>query len=455
MAVARAAFLEPQAIFQVPVEKSALVIGGGAAGMTAALNLADQGFPVALVEKESTLGGNLRHVHISSNHRDPQKTLRTLVSRVDNHPAIATYLESQVIETSGFKGNFKTKLQLPKGKTLDLSHGAIIIATGGQEYRGEDYGFGRNPRVISQSELETQLTDHFHPLFSCQSVAMVLCIGPAERYCSRICCTVALKNALAIKQSSPSTEVTIFYKDIRVYGTGEDLYTRAREAGILFVRYSDERHPEIVKENPLIVRAFDLALQQEIELTPDVLVLSMPVVPRDDAVELASLVKAPLDSDGFFLEAHVKLRPVDTTKDGVFIAGMAHYPKLLEESVIQAQAAAARAARVLSRDYLMAGGQVAFVEASHCTGCLTCVRICPFDVPVMRADLAGVGGIMGAAHIEAAICQGCGNCVAECPAQAIQLMHYTDRQIEAKLEALVRPHPILISINDQRDVKGA
>ncbi len=444
MAVARAAHLEPQQIIQVPVEKSALIIGGGVAGMTAALNLAEQGFPVSLVEKENALGGNLRHVHIADNHRDPQRTLETLVGRVDRQPLISTYLDTVVSHSAGFMGNFTTKLRRSTGETMQVKHGVTIIATGGQEYRGADYSLGKNAQVITQSELEALFKQPASPLDSCKAVGMVLCIGPAQQYCSRICCTVALKNALAIKQRSPSTAVTIFYKDIRVYGMGEDLYTKAREAGVLFIRYTEERPPQVVQDSPLFVRAFDLSLRQEVELPLDMLVLSMPVVPREDSAQLASLVKAPLDANGFFLEAHVKLRPVDTNKGGVFIAGMAHYPKLLEESMIQAQAAASRAARVLSKDHLAAGGQVAVVDPDRCTGCLTCLRICPFDVPVIRAELAGIGGIMGAAYIEAAICQGCGNCVSECPAQAIQLMHYSDRQIEAKIEALVRADPPLI-----------
>jgi heterodisulfide reductase subunit A-like polyferredoxin len=210
---------------------------------------------------------------------------------------------------------------------------------------------------------------------------------------------------------------------------------------VIFIRY-DDHTPEVAvngQSSAISVRAWDPILQRSIELQPDLLVLSMPVVPRSDAHELAKLFKVAIDADGFFLEAHVKLRPVDFATDGVFMAGMAHYPKLLDETMIQAQAAAARAARVLSRDSLIAGGRVAIVDESKCTGCLTCVRICPFNVPKITANLTGVGHIMGAAYIEAAVCQGCGSCVAECPAQAIQLMHYTDAQMAAKVHALMQP----------------
>jgi heterodisulfide reductase subunit A-like polyferredoxin len=266
---------------------------------------------------------------------------------------------------------------------------------------------------------------------------MIQCVGPAEQFCSRICCTVALKNALALKERNPDAQITILFKDIRSYGFKERLYTEAREQGVLFVRYDDEHRPQVNANRTLDVQAWDPILQRELALQPDMLVLSMPAVPRTDAQDLSALFKVPVDADGFFLEAHVKLRPVDFASDGVFMAGMAHYPKLLDETMIQAQAAAARAARVLSRETLTAGGRVAIVDPALCTGCLTCVRVCPFGVPQIEANLTGVGNIMGAALIEAAICQGCGSCAAECPAQAIQLMHYTDVQMAAKVGALL------------------
>jgi heterodisulfide reductase subunit A-like polyferredoxin len=282
---------------------------------------------------------------------------------------------------------------------------------------------------------------------------MIQCVGPAEKFCSRICCTVALKNALALKQLNPDMHVTILYRDIRTYGFKERFYTEARRRGVVFVRYDEEHKPEVrvndstnghiidqqstASNQQLTVTVHDSALGRSLELKPDLLVLSMPVVPDPEAKALAALFKVPLDADGFFLEAHVKLRPVDFSTDGVFMAGMAHYPKLLDETIIQAQAAAARAARVLSRETLTAGGRVAVVDENRCTGCLTCVRICPFHVPRIQANLTGVGDILGAAYIEPSVCQGCGQCAAECPARAIQLMHYTDAQMEAKVKALV------------------
>jgi heterodisulfide reductase subunit A-like polyferredoxin len=261
---------------------------------------------------------------------------------------------------------------------------------------------------------------------------------------------VALKNALALKEKNPAARITIFYKDIRTYGFTERLYTRARDKGVIFIRYTDDHPPavQIPEDNgqsaatgsQLAITAWEPVLRRPLHLQPDLLVLSMPVVPHDDAHATANLFKVPLDADGFFQEAHIKLRPVDFNTEGVFMAGMAHYPKLLDETMIQAQAAASRAARVLSKETLTAGGRVAVVDESLCTGCLTCVRICPFGVPQIKPNLTGVGEIMGAAFIEAAVCQGCGTCVAECPARAIQLMHYTDAQMAAKVDALMH-HP--------------
>ncbi len=443
MAVARAGLLEPQHTFEMPVEKSALVVGGGAAGMTASLSLADQGFPVHLVERDSELGGNLRRVFTAEPEvppeRAPKRVLDRLVRDVCAHEAITVHTESRVVQSSGFVGSFTSTIQCGDGSQRDIQHGAAILATGGQEYQGGEYRFGRHPQVVSQQQFEKLLREGEEDPGSLPNrVAMIQCVGPAESFCSRICCTVALKNALALKELNPDAQITILYKDIRVYGFRERLYTMAREDGVIFLRYDDDHRPEIVQSDPLTIRARDPVLQRTLELGVELLVLSMPIVPRGDSQDLAKLFKVPVDNDGFFLEAHVKLRPVDFGTDGVFMAGMAHYPKLLDETMIQALAAAARAARVLSRDTLSAGGRVAVVDESSCTGCLTCARICPFGVPVVRPNLVGAGSIMGAAHIEAAICQGCGTCVGECPARAIQLMHYTDAQMTATVRALMQ-----------------
>jgi heterodisulfide reductase subunit A-like polyferredoxin len=464
-AAARAALLEAQHTIEVPVQRAALVIGGGAAGMTAAHLLAEQGFPVHLVEKESELGGNLRNVFIGSNNADPQATLRRLTDQVRAHPSIYLHLQSKVISTTGVMGNFTSAIEQADGSRADISHAVTIIATGAQEYRGAEYGYRSDSRIVTQQEFEAVLAAQQpvtasalreavsslngggllreeHPRNDgIERVVMIQCVGPAEKFCARICCTVALKNALRLKELNPEAQIVILYRDIRSYGFKEKLYTQAREKGVIFVRYEPDRKPQVTITNyqsPITIQVWDPSLHRKLELKPDLLVLSMPAVPRTDARDLSTMFKVPTDADGFFLEAHVKLRPVDFATNGIFMAGMAHYPKLLDETMIQAQAAAARAARVLSRPTLSAGGSVAVVDAARCTGCLTCVRICPFGVPKMRIDLTGVGGITGAAYIEASICQGCGSCAAECPARAIQLMHYTDVQMTAKVGALLQ-----------------
>jgi heterodisulfide reductase subunit A-like polyferredoxin len=447
MAAARAALLSPQRTIEVPVERSALVIGGGAAGLTAALSLAEQGFPVDLVEKEDTLGGNLRFVFTAADGSDPQESLRQLVSRVEAHPDITTHLGSRVVQSSGFKGNFTSQVERDGGTRKSINHGAVILATGGEEYRGPEYSYGQDPRVLTLQEFEALLHSDSDQVENVRSVVMIQCVGPAEQYCSRICCTVALKNALALKARNPAARVVVLYQDIRVYGFKEKIYSEARRQGVLFVRYEPKRAPQVSANGKLTISAWDPILERELDLEADLLVLSMPIVPRPDTKALAAIYKVPRDADGFFMEAHVKLRPVDFPSDGVFMAGMAHYPKLLDETMIQAQAAAARAGRILSRETMTAGGRVAVVDPSLCTGCLTCVRICPFGVPSMQTDLLGVGDIQGAAYIETAVCQGCGSCVAECPARAIQLMHYTDAQMTAKIAALLNPVPALIPLD--------
>jgi heterodisulfide reductase subunit A-like polyferredoxin len=266
-----------------------------------------------------------------------------------------------------------------------------------------------------------------------------------------------LKNAKAFKEQNPEARVTILYKDIRVYGFNERLYSEVRDLGVIFLRYDEKHQPEISfaqknNTNPketiteLVVTAWDKPLQRQVELRPDLIVLSMPVVPHPDMKELANLFKVSTDTYGFFLEAHVKLRPVDFSTEGVYMAGLAHYPKLLTESIIQAQAAASRALVILSQDFLKAGGSIAVVDQENCTGCLTCVRVCPFDVPYIDNEMPGIGGLLGTAWIEATVCQGCGICVAECPAKAIELMHFTDAQLKSKVTALFNPDELSLQM---------
>jgi heterodisulfide reductase subunit A-like polyferredoxin len=454
MAVARAAQLEPLKTAAVPIHKAALIIGGGAAGMTAALSLAGQGYPVQLVERTEELGGNLRHLHYfvqtgtangNGGGLSPQDYLAELEAKVTDSPLIDIHLNAEVIETDGFKGNFISTLGRD-GETFQVQHGVTIVATGGVEYKGREYSYGKDPRILTQLEFEERLASGTDLP---DSVVMIQCVGPAEKFCSRLCCTTALKNALKIKELSPEAEVTILYRDIRTYGFKERLYTEARRTGVRFIHFDFDRKPQVEvgeaangqTDIPLRVRVGEPILGAELELTPDLLVLSTPVVPPKGTGELASQLKLPVDMDGFFLEAHVKLRPVDFSADGIFMAGLAHYPKLLDETIAQAQAAASRAASILAQETMLTSARVAVVDPLKCVGCLTCVRVCPYSVPQISNEYTGIGSITGAAYIEPAVCHGCGSCASECPARAIQLMHYTDVQTLAKVDALFGKQP--------------
>jgi heterodisulfide reductase subunit A-like polyferredoxin len=303
---------------------------------------------------------------------------------------------------------------------------------------------GQDARVITQGDLEKLLRESTNQQISkCSSVVMIQCVGPWDAgddtpfYCSRICCGVAVKNALRIKELNPDCNVYILYKDVRTYGFSEALYTEARKKGVIFLRYDDANKPEVQSvDGQLQISILEPILRERLTLNPDLLVLSSAVVPAEGSQHLAELLKFSCTLEGFFLEAHVKLRPVDFPAEGLFLCGAAHYPKFIDEAIAQAQAAAARAATILSKEVLEVGGMVAVVDEEKCTGCLTCVRVCPYDVPHINPTKVGAGGILGVAEIEAAACQGCGICPAECPAKAIQLQHYRDEQVLAKEVAL-------------------
>jgi heterodisulfide reductase subunit A-like polyferredoxin len=403
--------------------------------MAASLSMAEQGYSVYLVEREKELGGRLKQIYHSAEGGDPQAYLRELIEKVESHPKIEVLKGFQVAEHEGAVGNFKTKVANGSNQRV-LDHGATIIATGGREYRGKAYLLGEDPRVITQEELERRIFVSDSSLSRAKSIVMIQCAGPWDVdpsksfYCSRICCSVAIKNATRMKELHPEASIIILYKDMRTYGFKESFYTKAREEGVLFVRFDDKKKPSVsISDGKLTVQLEDPMLHLPLTLHPDLLVLSEAVVPNEGSKELANIFKFPLTLDGFFLEAHVKLRPVDFATDGLYLCGMAHYPKSINETIAQAEAASARAATILSQEVLQVGGVVAVVEGERCAACLTCVRVCPYNVPVINAK--------GEAEIDLAKCKGCGSCAAECPARAIELMHFRDPQLWAKVQALV------------------
>ena len=436
MAVARVALLEPLHKVTLGLSHNALVIGGGVAGMTAALNLAEQGFKTYLVEREKELGGWTRKIHLSLNGEQPQDFLESLIKRVKENPLIEVLTDTVVTKVDGFVGNFKTALASENGQKQRLvEHGVIIVASGAKEYRGKEYLLGQNEKVLTLSDLEEKIMASPQKIVLAKDIAMILCARPPGQnyqYCSRVCCTVAVKNALKIKEINPGANIYILYKDIRTYGFKEELYTEARKKGVIFVRYSDDKLPKVSStDGKLEVIAFDPVLGEELVLSPDFLVLATPMVPSEGNEELSKILKVPLTEEGFFHEAHVKLAPVDFASEGIYLCGTAHSPKFIDETIAQAQAAAGRATTILAKQQLEVGGAVCQVDEEKCKACLTCVRACPYDVPYINED--------GVAVIEVAKCRGCGVCAAECPREAIQLLNYKKEQVIVKSQALLTP----------------
>jgi len=433
MAVANAAELSPLYRSTLPVVKRALIIGGGIAGMTAALNIAHQGFEVVLVEIEKELGGMGRKIHRTLQGDNIQKYVDELLEKVTQNEKIEVLTETIVVDFSGTKGNFKTALTVgPAMYHREINHGALIVATGALEYRPQEYLYGESEKVKTQVELEDILSEEESRIKEWKNVVMIQCVGSRNKEnpnCSRVCCQQAIKNAIAIKEINPDTNIFILHRDIRTYAFLEDYYRKAREMGIHFVRYKEDEEPKVEQsEGGIQVTVKDLTLGREITFNPDQVILSAGVV-AGDTEELASILKAPLTNEHFFLEAHVKLRPVDTQSDGIFICGMAHSPRLIDESISQALAASSRACCLLSQDSIEVGGVVAKVDPELCAACLICVRACPYDVPFINED--------GVSEIDISKCHGCGVCAAECPAKAITLSHFEDTQILAQIDALM------------------
>ena len=434
MAVARARLLEPLERRSVSVHPDALVVGGGVSGMTSALNLADQGFRVHLVEKEAELGGNFRDVTALPDVPSPKAWLDGLIERASAHPNVTVHTASRLAAVDGSVGGFTSRIERNGDATL-VEHGAAILAIGAREYEPTEYLYGSDPRVITQHELEAKLAEQED---IGGRIVMIQCVGsrePERPYCSRICCTQAMKNALRYLEAHPSGRVTVLYRDVRTYGLQEALYTRAREAGVQFIRYEPDAKPEVeATEAEISVRIEDPVLGRPILLEADTLVLAPAIVPAKDAEEIARLFKVPLTSDGFFLEAHMKLRPIDFATEGVFLCGLAHAPKGVKESIAQAMGAAARAATLLSKDELELEATISEVVDANCDGCAYCIDPCPYDALTL-IEYVRDGQIKKTVQENPALCKGCGVCMATCPKEGIFVRNFRPEQLTAMVEA--------------------
>lgn len=437
-AVTKARLLYPLERLPLKVTRRGLVIGGGVSGMNAALALADEGYETYLVEKAEELGGFARNLRYTLEGNDTREYLRSLIEKVQTNGLIHTFLGASIRDISGYVGNFKTTLTDMSGERKELEHGVVIVATGGEEYHPDEYLHGEAPRVMTQSALEKRLAEGDRDKL--ENVVMIQCVGSRteeRQYCSRVCCMEAVKNALKIKELNPDANVYILYRDVRTYGLMEDYYQRAREAGVVFIRYDEDRKPVVTRqrsdsgEDVLEVSIYDPVVGEQLLLDADLVALSVAIVsPQDNAV-LAQMLKIPLNEDGFFLEAHAKLRPVEFATEGVFLCGMAHGPKSMEESIAQANAAASRACTILTKEMLEAEGTVAFVNERRCSGCGTCVLICAYKAIELDEKKK-------VAKVNTALCKGCGACAATCRSSAIDLNGFTNEELVSVVNSLSR-----------------
>ena len=438
MSVARSIHLEPLQEFDLPVNKTALVVGGGPSGMTSALSLAEQGFEVHLVEKEKELGGMARRIHHTLEGIDVVAYLGDLIRKVYQHPLVHVSHEATITEATGYVGNFVTTVR-SEGRVRTIHHGATILATGADEYKPTEYLYGEDDRVLTQLELEGRIAEREDYLLNAKTLVMIQCVGSRTKernYCSRICCSQAIKNALALKTQRPEMDIYILFRDMRTYGFKEDYYFDAAQKGVHFVRWEPEGRPEVEatedeEGNPILqVTVPDPILGQRLAVDADFVVLSAAVVPAADNLQVARRFKVTLSPDGFFQEAHVKLRPVDFAADGVFLCGIDHYPKHLSEAISQAYGAAGRAVGLLSHDTVTATGAVCEVNDDACISCGACISVCTYGAIGFRETARG-----RKAAVNSVLCKGDGVCNAVCPTSAISLKHYTDEELLAQIDA--------------------
>jgi len=439
MSVARARHLEPLQEFDLPVNKAALVVGGGIAGMTCALSIASQGHEVHLVEKDSQLGGNARRLYTTLEGLDVQAYLKDLIHSIYSNPLIHVSHQAAITDVSGYVGNFVTTVETETG-VRQIKHGAAVIAIGAEEYTPTEYLYGQDERVLTHLELEEQIARREERLVQAESLVMIQCVGcrnEDRNYCSRVCCSHAVKTALELKAINPDMDIYVLFRDMRTYGFNEDFYREASEKEVKFIRYTPDDKPEVeavVSEGKpvLQVSVTDPILGQRLAIDADCLALAAAVIPASSTREIAALFKVTLSPDDFFKEAHVKLRPVEFATDGVFLCGLAHYPKHIPETINQAYGAAGRVLTLLSHDTVVASGSVCEVRDEDCVSCGACISACTYGAIEFRETPRG-----RKAWVNPILCKGDGLCNAKCPTNAIVLKHFTDEEILSQIDAVV------------------
>ncbi|MCA1742365.1 MAG: FAD-dependent oxidoreductase, partial [Desulfovibrionales bacterium] len=437
MAVVKASMLAPLEHLSVNVNQSALVVGGGISGMVAALGLADQGYETVLLEKSDRLGGNAWSLTTTWKGEEIRPYLEDLISKVENHSSIKLYKNAQLKTSKGAVGDFVSEVDI-NGEKRAVKYGIAVVCTGGKELKPEEYLYGQDERVFTHLEFDKELIEHKPALEKAKGAVFIQCVGsrePERQYCSRVCCTHTMHSAIELKKANPSMPVYVLYRDIRTYGAREDLYREAREKGVVFIRYNLENKPKVAKEgDDLVVTLKDHVLQREVEIRPGYLVLASAILPPDSK-ELISLYKCGVNNDGFLQEAHAKLRPVDLSVDGMFLAGLCHYPKPVDEAIAQAQAAVSRATTILSRAVMPLDSIKSYVT-ENCDGCAICVDTCPYGA-ISLTDYEDGGAVHKKIETNKALCKGCGICEATCPKQGVYVHGFTNEQIKAQINAVL------------------
>jgi len=434
MAVTKVALMEPLEEPTVSVNQKALVVGGGISGMVSARSLSEQGYNVCLIERSSSLGGQALKLFKTWMGEDVQKNLADLIKSVESTTNIDIHLNTELSEVHGFVGSFESTLA-SNGKKEIIGHGIAVIATGASELKPEEYLYGKDPRVVTHLELDQKFMNNDSSLKDINNAVFIQCVGsrePQRPYCSRVCCTHSIESALYLKEINPNMNIYILYRDIRTYGEREYLYSKARLAGIIFIQFSMEQKPQVkTGQGGLSIEVIHHGLEQTILIKADLLALASAIVPHKDE-KVSQFFKIPMNEDGFFVEAHAKLGPSEFATDGVFLCGMAHYPKPIDESVAQAQAASSRAVTLLSKETIQVSGTVAQVNPLLCSSCGVCVDICPYSGPSFIEE----GPFAGKAEVNPILCKGCGLCVSSCRSGALNLKGFREDQIMAMINEI-------------------